>query len=165
MEKSLAIANGLINLALQAGKPPTQMKLQKLMFFAHGWNLALYNTPLVDEEFQAWPYGPVIPSVYHQFKAYGTLGIDQLGTELMCTPTGFAWLPPPVNDTSGRVLGLLGKIWEVFGIHSGTQLSEMTHATGTPWQTMRAQYGPARDIPIPDGVIQAYFKGLIPNVQ
>lgn len=165
MEKSLAIANGLIQLALQHGNPPTQMKLQKLMFFAHGWNLALYNAPLVDEQFQAWPYGPVIPSVYHQFKAFGTLGIDQLGTEMICTPTGFAWVPPSISDTSGMAWGLLCKIWEVFGGNSGTKLSEMTHAPGTPWTVMREKYGCARDIPIPDDVIQSYFKGLMPNAQ
>lgn len=163
MEKSLAIANGLIRLAVQHGNPPTQMKLQKLIFFAHGWNLALYENPLVDEGFEAWKYGPVIPSVYHEFKTYGTLGIDRPGTEYVSTPNGFEWLPPPIVDSNGTVQGLLNKIWEVFGVHSGTQLSAMTHAQNAPWSIMRAKYGDIRDIPIPNEIIKKYFKGLMPN--
>lgn len=163
MEKSLAIANGLIQLATSHGKPPTQMKLQKLIFFSHGWYLAICDAPLVDEGFQAWPYGPVIPSVYHEFKAYGTLGIDRPGTEFVFTPNGLEWIPPVVTDQTGAVQGLLNKIWDVFGKYSGGQLSEMTHVKGSPWKQMREQYGDVRDIPIPDEIIKKYFKGLMSN--
>ena len=38
--------------------PITQMKLHKLVYFAHGWHLALKGEPLIDETLQAWDYGP-----------------------------------------------------------------------------------------------------------
>lgn len=163
MEKALAIANSFIALALKAGNPVTQMKLQKLIFFAHGWYLALSDTPLLDEHFQAWQYGPVVPSVYHEFKSFGTLGIDKLGTELSFTPSGFDWISPTVSDSSGTVQELVKKIWDVYGKYSGTQLSDMTHAPNTPWTLTRKKYGDMRDVVIPDELIKKYFKELIGN--
>ena len=161
MEKSLAVANGIIQLGLQHSLPPTQMKLQKLMYFAHGWHLALYDAPLVDEQFQAWAYGPVIPSVYHEFKSFGMLGIDQPAT-ILCplSSGGFEWVAPTVQNAD-IVPPLLNKIWEVFGSYSGGQLSEMTHIDGSPWKMVFEQCRGARNTPIPDETIKSYFKGLM----
>ena len=48
MEKALAIANFFITLGVERECPPTQMKLQKLVYFAHGWHLGLYDQPLIE---------------------------------------------------------------------------------------------------------------------
>ena len=63
MHSSLAIANEFIRRSLAAPEIElTQMKLQKLVYFAHGWNLvASDGDPLVEDEVQAWDYGPVFP--------------------------------------------------------------------------------------------------------
>lgn len=166
MEKSLAIANELIKRGIEHDSPPTQMKLQKLMYFAHGWHLALFDEPLVDELFQAWPYGPVIPSIYHEFKIFGTVGIDTFGSELIMLPDGkFSWVEPFIQNSAGIVTPLLDRIWKVFGKYSGGQLSEMTHANGSPWKEMHDRHGDTRNTVIPDELIKSYFKGLIPHGQ
>lgn len=165
MEKSLAIANALIRLAIEHNKPLTQMKLQKLIFYAHGWHLALLDTPLVDEAFEAWKYGPVIPTVYHEFKNFGLMPINREGTEaVLRNNESIEWVAPRIKDTTGNVSALLKRIWEVFGVFSGTQLSEMTHAPGTPWSNAREHYGEDhRHIPIDDCEIKQYFKELAEN--
>ena len=160
MEKPLAVANEFIRLACAAGKPPSQMKLQKLIFFAHGWNLALFGSPLVDEQFQAWRYGPVIPSVYHEFKNYGVLGIDQEGSKFVPTE-GFGWETPKVEDPTGMTQALVQKVWDVFGEFTGTELSEMTHVSGSPWSRVRGgRLDNERNIPIPNELIRDYFTSL-----
>lgn len=162
MEKALAVANDMIQRGINANTLLTQMRLQKLIYFAHGWHLALYDAPLVDTTFQAWKYGPVIPSVYHEFKEYGTLGINSLGTELVMLPEGgMSWYPPQIVDSTGLVKPLLDKIWEVFGSYSGTQLSGMTHAEGSPWRTIYDANQNGRDMIIPNDDIKQYFKGLM----
>lgn len=166
MEKALAVANAMIMRACKHQNPPTQMKLQKLIYFAHGWHLALYDGPLVNEQFQAWPYGPVLPSVYHEFKVYGMSGIDKLGTEIVALPTGgLAWEAPTILNSNGLIDPLLDKIWEVFGSYSGGQLSDMTHATNSPWKKIHDLYGNTRDVVIPDDLIRDYFKGLMSHAQ
>lgn len=164
MEKALAVANYMIQRGIDAQAPLTQMKLQKLIYFSHGWNLALYDRPLIDATFQAWKYGPVIPAVYHEFKEYGVLGITALGTEILVSPTHvFSWYSPQIVDETGMVKPLLDKIWDVFGSYSGTQLSNMTHANGSPWRIMYDTNPGGRDIEIPNDLIKNYFKSLIKN--
>ena len=46
------------------------MKMQKLVYLAHGWHLAIHDRPLISENFEAWPYGPVEEDLYHIFKPY-----------------------------------------------------------------------------------------------
>src|SRR5258708_4115865 len=54
-----------------AGDSITHLKLQKLVYYAQAWSLALRNKPLFDEDFVAWTHGPVVKSVWRRFKGYG----------------------------------------------------------------------------------------------
>jgi uncharacterized phage-associated protein len=49
----------------------TNLKLQKLLYFAYGVHLSLFNEKLFEGEIQAWKFGPVIPEVYNEFKDHG----------------------------------------------------------------------------------------------
>jgi hypothetical protein len=69
---AFAIANHMIAQAEQNGMPMDQMKLQKLLYFAHGWHLALTGTPLVDEPILAGPNGPLVGSVHDALVRMGT---------------------------------------------------------------------------------------------
>jgi len=77
---ALAIANEFIKVARERNKQLTPMELLKLVYFAHGWYLALSGVPLINEPVQAWRFGPVIPSIYHAFKRYGSGPIIALAT-------------------------------------------------------------------------------------
>ncbi len=66
----LAVADYLIQLAIDKGNPLTLMKLQKLLFIAHGWNLAFNKQPLIKEPCIAMQWGPAWPSVYDHYAHY-----------------------------------------------------------------------------------------------
>ena len=60
-------------LALQdedAGDLISNLKLQKLLYYAQGIHLALNGQPLYPERIEAWQHGPVVPEIYHAFKEY-----------------------------------------------------------------------------------------------
>ena len=50
----------------------SNLKLQKLLYYAQGHQLAERGTPLFDDEIQAWSHGPVVKDVYHRFKGFGS---------------------------------------------------------------------------------------------
>ncbi len=73
-----AIANEFLKRAQAEGRQLTHMHMQKLVYIAHGWNLAVNNEPLIDEPFQAWDYGPVVPSLYRALREYGAGPVGRL---------------------------------------------------------------------------------------
>jgi uncharacterized phage-associated protein len=67
------------------------MKLQKLLFFTHADFLIRTGRPLIKQEFEAWDYGPVIPSLYREFKKFKDQPItskakcfDPVGRQAFC---------------------------------------------------------------------------------
>lgn len=122
----------------------TQMKLQKLVFFAHGWCLAIHGRRLIDEEIQAWQYGPVIASLYHELKGYGSDAIPQHER----IPGGDPELPADVRQLLKRVLA-------AYGEYDAITLSKMTHLPGAPWEDA---YDGSRYSTISDTSIGEYFR-------
>jgi uncharacterized phage-associated protein len=142
------IANYFIRKAHEHGQTLTPMKLIKLVYLAHGWNLALQQQALIDEPIAAWRYGPVIASLYHQFKKFGNDGVTE-------------YAPSSDHDlyNDSNTLALLDRIWEVYGKYTGVQLSTLTHEQDSPWdiawnkQKGKDNYNHA----ISDQIIQDYY--------
>lgn len=65
----------------------TQVRLHKLVYFAHGWHLGLNRGPLLDEAIQAWRYGPVVPSLYEEFNS----GQSRLTALPLASQVGAPW--------------------------------------------------------------------------
>ncbi len=129
-----AIANYFLDLAHQKGQVLTLMKLLKLVYYANGWHLAIKGQPLIEEPVEAWPYGPVIASIYHEFKEFGDQELTRFAAnrspeEIKRDPSTKPWIKAEDEYTKC----LLHKIWDVYGCYSGTQLSNLTHQQGTPW--------------------------------
>ena len=57
----------------------SHLKLQKILYIAHMVFMGRNNgNPLVDEEFEAWDYGPILPSIYHRLKGFGTSSVKDV---------------------------------------------------------------------------------------
>jgi uncharacterized phage-associated protein len=103
----------------EVGDNLSNLKLQKLLYYAQGFHLALHGTPLFGDPIQAWAHGPVVPSVYHRYKAHGSGAIPG--------PSSF---DPDRYD--GEVRSLLDEILQVYGQFSAWKLRDMTHVE-PPW--------------------------------
>jgi uncharacterized phage-associated protein len=80
-----AVADYLIALAHERGESVNNLKLQKLLYYAQAWHLALHDEPLFPEKFQAWMTGPVIPAMYPSRRIRSVLD-DLPGTTLEKRP-------------------------------------------------------------------------------
>lgn len=156
-----AIANWFLDRAGVEGRSLDPMKVQKLVYFAHGWNLGLTDEPLIDEAVEAWDYGPVVPSLYHEFKEYGSTSITKLATTLEYEGDAkFNLVTPRVSKADKHTNALLEKIWDVYGAKTGLALSAMTHVPGSPWHIAREQNPGVRSPDIQNTVMAEYFRAL-----
>ena len=57
----------------------SNLKLQKLLYYAQGCYLALKNEPLFNEQIVNWAHGPVVEEIYHEYKNNGSNGIEYQG--------------------------------------------------------------------------------------
>lgn len=55
----------------EAGDSISNIRIQKLLYYAQGVHLATTNEPLFDDPIEAWRFAPVVPDVYHRFKTHG----------------------------------------------------------------------------------------------
>lgn len=101
----------------------TNMKVQKLLYYAQSLHLALYDQPLFEEEIQAWRYGPVCPPAY---RFYSEFEAQQLPIP---RKESLSQLP---NDKKE----LLEEIWGYFGGYHPYKLSDMSHGE-FPWKKAR----------------------------
>lgn len=130
----------------------TPMKILKLVYIAHGWHLGFLDEPLIAENAQAWQYGPVVPSVYHEFKKYGR---DQVPFSAVVE-----FATPRLVQFQDRVLQ---HVWTGYRHFSGTKLSEMTHREGTPWWKTWHEFGASnhRGVPIDNLLIRDHYRSLL----
>ena len=70
LNPTIITANSILDVAFKNANPVTHLKLQKLMYFVYKKYLHDTNKPLFSEYFEVWTYGPVLPSIYHEFKHY-----------------------------------------------------------------------------------------------
>ncbi|WP_018249860.1 Panacea domain-containing protein [Orenia marismortui] len=48
----------------------TNLKLQKLVYYAQAWHVTIFKNRLFEGDFQAWVHGPVLPSLYDDYKKF-----------------------------------------------------------------------------------------------
>lgn len=103
-----------------AGDAISNLKLQKLVYYAQGFALAMTGKPLFNEDFRAWQHGPVIPELYQKYKTNGALGIK-----------------PPSNFDASKFTAeqkdVLEQVYEAYGQFSAWKLRNMTHEEA-PWE-------------------------------
>ena len=61
-----------------SGWSKTNLELQKILYIAHMIHLGRQNAPLVENNFQAWYLGPVLPDLYHEAKIYGANPVQDI---------------------------------------------------------------------------------------
>lgn len=151
---SLAIANEFLRLAQVEEQKLTHMQVQKLVYLAHGWNLAVNNQPLISDQIEAWEFGPVIRRLYDALRSYGKKPIQNFinwgdDTPFDLDDDGAAFEELSVSERS-----VIDEVWKNYGRFEAFQLSALTHEDGSPWSQT---YKSSANRPIDDELIKKYF--------
>ena len=149
------VANTFLYRARQEGISDVDpLKIQKLVYCLHGWHLATRDAPAIGELFQAWPYGPVLSSIYHEFKQYGSAPIASYAEEI--DPSSGTSRSLMVNPDDSNFYEVFNAVWNRYKNLTGLQLSALTHAEGTPWSVARQRGAPY----LSNEEIKSHFKEL-----
>lgn len=138
-------ANYLLYIMGDAFDDLTNMKINKLLYYAQGYYLKKHGEPLFDDVIEAWDHGPVVPSVYSAYKGYGDRPIRG------CNMGMTAGVTPEAEE-------VLYAVARTYGRYTAGALRNMTHVVGSPWDQVYQAGRTHVTIPLP--VIQDYFTGL-----
>ncbi len=119
----------------------TNLKLQKLLYYAQGFHLALLGKPLFLDSVKAWVHGPVVPTVWYDYKDCGSKPISRLEA-----------FDVGVIDAESR--SVIDEVCNVYGQFSPWRLREMTHDE-PPWKNTASQ------AVISHAAMESYFKTLL----
>lgn len=126
----------------------TNLKLQKLAYFAQGLCLAQYNKRLFKERIEAWPYGPLIPRLYGQLRVYGSSVVTSPLADVV---------PITVNSDEGQTII---EIMDAFAHKAASELVNISHLSQSPWaKVWRSGLGQSAEITVEH--IAAYFKAVL----
>lgn len=115
----------------------TNLKLQKLLYYAQGCYLAINDKPLFKESIEAWTHGPVVRDVYNHYKKNQSRGIEYIGDYNGC-----------INSDDEKILK---EVYDIFAKYSAWGLRNMTHDE-RPWKETE------KGKEIKQNLIKDYFK-------
>ena len=113
------VAKYMVKYSNSINKPLSNLKLQKLLYFAWIENYKRNKEYLFDEDFYAWQFGPVVPVVYYEYCAYGGLPIIQYSQNN--------------NDDVLEDEDIIKSVVERYKDISALQMVKMTHESGHAW--------------------------------
>jgi uncharacterized phage-associated protein len=140
------VSDFLLTESRERGEFLTNLKLQKLLYYADAWSMVLFDEELFAERFQAWVHGPVLVSQYRRFKDFKWRPIDME-------------LPKP--RLSARIQNHLEEVIDIFGSETAIALELMTHRE-RPWLEARGQLPPSETSTayISKDTTKAFYKAM-----
>jgi len=152
-----------------SGDSISNLKLQKLVYYAQAWHLAITGEPLFTDRIEAWVHGPVVPSLYSKYKVFGWEPIRPLATLQIFNRSPVAvrkeWeaAPLPRPDTplpniDAQTQEILDDVWDAYGQFTAKRLEELTHDED-PWKDLRegCKPGDASNAVISTEAMRAYY--------
>ncbi len=144
--QALEIARYIITKSSDIGKPVSNLKLQKLLYYVQGWYLGLEGVPVFTDNIQAWVHGPVVPTVFFCYKA-------------------FKWNPISENTRPGDVevsfTDHIDAVLAAYDHMTAAQLEKLSHEE-SPWREARGSLPPTESSKavISHESMKEYFRNL-----
>ena len=121
MVKARDVAKLFLAWASENGDVITNLKLQKLLYYAQAWYLVNYDRRLFQDDIEAWEFGPVVRRLYGQWKQH------------KASPIPYQATGREASKFQKHQLFFLEEFFRVFNNLSATALVSMTHAEA-PWK-------------------------------
>ena len=127
MVSALNVSNNILERGFSEDIDITPMKLQKLTYLVYKKYYQDTNRILFQDRFEVWKYGPVVRSIYDEFKEYKGNAVKRYCRE----PDASVFVVD--EEASSAFKNAVNAIWEKYKLYDGIPLSAMTHREGTAW--------------------------------
>ena len=139
---ALEAANYLVYLTQGALDDLSNMKLNKLLYFAQGHCLKQTGHVLFDDTIEAWDHGTIIYDVYKKYQRFDNAPITAFDAE-------------EAKKMPQEAITILIDTVREYGKYTAVALRNMTHAQKSPWD-LSYKKGQMR-VPIEVELIRDYF--------
>lgn len=113
------IAKYIVNRCIEKHRPISNLQLQKILYFCQKEYKKNTGITLFRDDFEAWQYGPVIPSVYRMFSLFGGMKINRQANEEI--------------EIDSDTRSVIDQIVDRYSSYPAWDLVSMTHKKGGPW--------------------------------
>lgn len=117
----------------------TNLKMQKLLYYAQAWYLVNFSKPLFADPIKAWKFGPIVENAYYHFKRFGYSPIKFFNREKI------------EEKTPDKEKKFLDEFYRIYIRYSASDLTQMSHREA-PWR----ETPQSKEIPI--GLIADFYK-------
>lgn len=126
MYDALSVARYIIDYCNKSGRGVSNLKLQKILYFVQAEFLVAkpHHTPCFSDRIEAWDFGPVVPTVYHQYKVYGSAIIPSGRNDPLA-----GYYQTITTEDQVLINGMVEKT----AIYTASQLVQITH-NQSPWK-------------------------------
>lgn len=128
---ALEVSRHIINYSNDAGYGITNLKLQKLLYFVQAYFLIKKGCLCFRDNIEAWNFGPVVPSVYREYKRYGAF--FAFSVETYIDPLTLKRKRFDDSVISAEDKKLIDSVVDAFADCSNSRLTDLVHGQ-TPWQ-------------------------------
>lgn len=134
----------------ESGDNMTNLKLQKLCYYALAWHKTFTGNRLFEEEFKAWDHGPLNEELYHYYRSLISKGWDSIPPEDIKEQFD----PTEVFELSE--LESLQEVWDSYGHLGAKHLEQLTHQED-PWLKT------SKNNIIPVELMEGYYTQVLAN--
>lgn len=144
----------------QKGDTVSHKKLQKLLYYVEAWHLVNFGQPILDEDFQAWVHGPVIPELYHELKDFGFNNLEVVNEEEETVDEAIKAIIQK-NGIEADKIEFIKSVLDNYGSLTSFDLELLTHSE-KPWLEARGNCAPHERCTnvISKGNMQAFYSQL-----
>lgn len=120
------VADLFVRFSNEHGVFISSLMLEKLLYYAQAWYLAIFDKPLFHDRIEAWIQGPALPDISARFASFGHNPIDEIPAE---------WRVP------SKVKEHIAEIMSVYAAMSAYDLERLS-CSEEPWTIARKDTDP-----------------------
>lgn len=157
MYEARKICNFLIARSVAHSFELTNLRINKLLYFIHGWGLTSRREGLIRNHFLAWKHGPVVRPVFDTFKIFGEGRITEPAKYLDYVAAEEKVVT--YDDIASSDCEIISRVFTAYDRYTTSQLVTMSHEPGGPWDIVYSAWSKDNrlNLRIPNELIREHF--------